>query len=300
MSVSVKKIFVVTPRGGLCNQLITIVNGIIYGDYFNRDVHFNGFQLDYKNNNEYINVDSILNFKKMQILINKLELSTNMLVSVDYSKKYKKIENIDISIKDLYNEINKEDNKEIDILNIGNLINVSLPPNDKLNYSNIFYILSNSIEFADDYIIRANIIKKSLKLSNYACIHMRLEDDALDYYSKYFGINIYTFNTQTQTNYLNEIHNIQKIYKNIYVCSSLIIQDNVNNDFYKEIKDKYMLLDKNHLINKDDLNKYRELYAIIDFIIAKDANCFIGNKPSSFSNCINNYFNLKNKHSKLI
>lgn len=69
--------------------------------------------------------------------------------------------------------------------------------------------------------------------------------------------------------------------------------------FIEKLK-KYSLVDKNHLINKDDVNKYRELYAIIDFIIAKDAEYFIGNDPSSFSHFINNYFKHKNKPSKMI
>lgn len=298
-----KKIFIVTPRGGLCNQLVSITNGIIYSDYFNRNVHFNGFQVDYKNNEEYVSFDKILNFEKIQNKINKLNLSVNLLIDIKYDKLYKKIDNNNLSIKDLYKDINNPDNLDIDILNIGNLLNVNLPPSNKIDYINLSNKINIALEFSDYYIDCANSIKKDLKLKNYACVHMRLEDDAIDYFSKYYKITNNTYNKITQKNYIKELEYIHKNkdkYNNIYVCSSLIIQDNINNDFYNELKEKYTLLDKNHLINKNDINKYRELYAIIDFIIAKDADYFIGNQPSSFSHYINNYFNIKNKPSKLI
>ena len=298
-----KKIFIVTPRGGLCNQLVSITNGIIFSNYFNRDVHFNGFQLDYKNPDEYIAFEKILNFKKLQKSINDLDLKVNIIIEVDYNKKYKMIENANLCIKDMCSEINKRENKNIDILNIGNLLNVNLPPNDVFNYPNISNILNTSFEFSEYYDECVNYIKKSLNLKQYACVHMRLEDDAINYFSEYYKINKEDYNKNTQNNYIKEIDDIKnnkKTNKKIYICSSLIIQDNMNNDFYREIKKKYSLVDKNHLINKDDINKYRELYAIIDFIIAKDADYFIGNNPSSFSHFINNYFKVKNKESKMI
>jgi len=299
---SEKKIFIVTPRGGLCNQLVSITNGIIFGNYFNRDIHFNGFQLDYKNNEEFVSFDKILDFKKMQNSINNLNLNVNIIIDIDYNKKYKKIENPNLLLKNMCEEIKKHENKDIFILNIGNLLNVILPLNDKIDYENIYSILNTSIYFSDYYVECANQIKKSLNLTKYACIHMRLEDDAINFFSDYYKINKQTYNKNIQNDYINELDNIKnnKTYPNIYVCTSLIIQNNINNDFYSSIKNKYSLVDKNHLINKDDINKYRELYAIIDFIIAKDAEYFVGNKPSSFSHFINSYFKSKNKLSKLI
>jgi len=288
-----RKIFIITPRGGLCNQLITITNGIIYGHYFNRDIYFNGFQIDYKNN-EYIDLTSILNLNKLNETINNLKLSTNILLDLNNNEHYK-IENNDLSIKDLYKLIIEKN--DIHILHIGNLINVNLPED---GYLNIINTINNSFEFSDDYIKKANLIKKSLNLSKYACVHLRLEDDALNYYSKHLNINIDDFNNITKLKYVKEFNDLTQFYENIYVCSSLIIQNNINNDFYKEIQNKYRFIDKNNFINKDDINKYRELYAIIDFIIAKDSDYFIGNQNSSFSYFINNFLKSSNKTSKLL
>ena len=46
------KIFVLEPRSGLCNQLNCIAIGLILGSIYNRNIYFNGFQVDYSN--EYI------------------------------------------------------------------------------------------------------------------------------------------------------------------------------------------------------------------------------------------------------
>ena len=56
----------------------------------------------------------------------------------------------------------------------------------------------------------------------------------------------------------------------------------VNNDFYVELKEKYNILDKNDIIKVYN-NNCREIYGILDFIIAKDSNKFIGCDWSSFS-----------------
>ena len=84
-----------------------------------------------------------------------------------------------------------------------------------------------------------------------------------------------------------------------------MIDNNINNSFYNEIKLKYNLLDKNDFINNNNINNdnnnnIRELFAIIDYIIAQDSIYFIGSDWSSFSICLNNYQIANNKASKLI
>lgn len=297
-----RKIFIITPRGGLCNQLITIANGIIYGHYFKRDIYFDGFQIDYRNKDKIIEISKVLNLIKLQETINLLNLSTNILLSIDNNtnNNYEKIENDYLSIKDLYNTI-MDINFNNDILNIGNLINVDLPPsNEYMNLYIIKDIINNSFYFSEKYYLNSELIKKKLNISKYACIHLRIEDDAIEYYSNHHNINKDHFNRLLKIKYIKELEYISKHYKEIYVCSSLILYDNINNDFYKDIKKKYLLVDKNDFININDVDNYRELYAIIDFIISKDSNFFIGSKNSSFSYYINNYFEKNNKKSILV
>ena len=104
----------------------------------------------------------------------------------------------------------------------------------------------------------------------------------------------------TKKKYLDELNYLKNMNNNIYICTSLYINNNINNSFYEEIKKKYNLLDKNNFINKEDLGKYREIFGIIDFIIAKDSLYFIGVDWSSFSIYINEHHISNNTASKLI
>jgi len=92
------------------------------------------------------------------------------------------------------------------------------------------------------------------------------------------------------------------LYKNynIYASTSLGLNDNINNDFYEEIKKKYNLIDKSDLIKDFKDNNYREILAIIDIIIAKDSELFIGTDWSSFSCNIHHTHIINDKKSILI
>jgi hypothetical protein len=77
------------------------------------------------------------------------------------------------------------------------------------------------------------------------------------------------------------------------------MNENINNEFYKNLKTKYNIIDKNDIIKVNE-NECREIYGIIDFIIAQDSLYFCGSDWSSFSIFI--YFNHKKskKDARLI
>ena len=93
---------------------------------------------------------------------------------------------------------------------------------------------------------------------------------------------------------------------NIYICTSLGIYENYNNVFYQILKKEYNLIDKNDLLNLIEINgvtkglKKRELYGIIDYIIAQDSSYFIGCDWSSFSITLKYNHMIKNKQNKLL
>ena len=72
--------------------------------------------------------------------------------------------------------------------------------------------------------------------------------------------------------YTKEFEKLSKYNVKIYICTSLGIYENNNNQFYKDLKKKYNLMDKNDLLLSIDLEnnnyKCRELYGIIDYLIA--------------------------------
>jgi hypothetical protein len=55
-----KKFLIIRPKYGLCNQLLSISKGIIFGIISNRDVIYSNFQLD---SNKYFKLIVINNFK---------------------------------------------------------------------------------------------------------------------------------------------------------------------------------------------------------------------------------------------
>ena len=75
--------------------------------------------------------------------------------------------------------------------------------------------------------------------------------------------------------------------KKIYVCTGLNVMENFNNEFYIELKKRYNIVDKQDFLK--DINLFpnisnkRELYAIIDLMIARESSHFIGCDWSSFS-----------------
>ena len=99
--------------------------------------------------------------------------------------------------------------------------------------------------------------------------------------------------------YDDELNYLKHINSKIYICSSLLITNNINNDVYKFLKEKYKLLDKNDFIIDKEFNN-REIYGIIDYIIAKDSIYFIGADWSSFSMYINEHHLFYKKAVKIL
>lgn len=279
---STRKYLIVRPKYGLCNQLYSISKGIIYGLISNRDVIFSGFQIDYRDDNNLWEFTDIIDINDLQEKIKNLNLKIN--ISSDLNIQSKKIntfssENIS-NIKDFINILLHEENINEELLDIDNPISSTIPE----KYNNLYKYLNINIKFIDKYIIMAHEIKNNLHLKNYVCIHLRLEDDAIKFMIDQNGkLNFDDVNLIYKKKYIKELEYLRSINNSpIYICTSLIVNENINNDFYKKLKDEYNCVDKNMFINNSDY-KCRELYAIIDYIIAKDSHYFIGCDWSSFS-----------------
>ena len=81
------KFLVITPKYGLCNQLLSISKGIILGIITNRNIIFKSFQLDYRNS------DNICDFHD--------------IIDIEYLKNIIKQNNIDIDIYSFKIDCNK-------------------------------------------------------------------------------------------------------------------------------------------------------------------------------------------------
>ena len=287
-----KKFLIIRPKSGLCNQLYSISKGIILGIISNRDIIFNGFQLDYRNIENICNFNEIIDINFLQYLLDRSNLNLKVYADIDIeSKKIITNSTIEISyIKDFIPLLFESENLNEKYLDIDNPISFNIPS----EYENIIKYIDFNIKFTEKYINLSNKIKKLLSLNNYICLHLRLENDAINYiYDMHIKDNKETVdknyvNQKCKEFFTNEIIKLNS-FKNdskIYICTSLIIDNNDNNQYYLELKNNYNLIDKNDIIQLPEINEAcncREIYAIIDFLIAKDSSYFVGTDWSSFS-----------------
>jgi len=293
-----KKYLIVNPKNGLCNQLASISIGIIFGIITKRDIIFKSFQLDYKNFENVCSFDSVINVNHLQSIINKKNLSINIYSNFNINGE-KIITNTteDIrNIKDFISILFKNENKEIQYLDIGCPISSDIPD----EYKKLQDYINLNIKFTQKYIDIAKTIKQKLDLDYYCCIHLRLENDALNFMKELNSkLTEELINKIYKDKYIEQLDILDKYKSKIYICTSLGINENINNNFYTEIKEKYNLIDKNDIINITE-NNCREIFGIIDYIIAQDSQYFVGCDWSSFSISIYSYHINNNKNSYLI
>lgn len=302
-----KKILIIKPRYGLCNQLSSISKGIIYGYLSNRDIIFNGFQLDYRHDDNLLDFHEVINIHELQKTL--LKYNLNIKVSSNKNIIGKKIDTLDeedIShIKDFIPYLFNINNENEPILDIGNPITSKIP----IEHMKLQNLIEGEIQFSNKYNIMAKNIIRTMGLKDYICLHLRLEDDAINYMKilkGYNNVDVNPINLFYKNKYLERLDFLKKNKltdtQKIYVCTSLGIDENTNNDFYNEIKKEYNLYDKTNImnINISEDCKCREIYAIIDFIIAKNSAHFIGIDWSSFSLQIYNSHMDKGKPAELI
>lgn len=305
-----EKIFILEPRYGLCNQLSCIALGIVLGIMYNRSIYYNGFQLDYKNEEEIIDFSKIIDVDKLKLFIHQKGFHVNILekINIEQKKKEKNLYyqgNLIISdIKDIYTLLELKENKNVEVLNIKNPISTFIQPTMKSLYEEI----KLNINFHSQFLKLATTIKQHFNLENYCCIHLRMEDDAIDFMIRLLKKNNFELiNDIYKEVYLNEINKIISLgINNIYICTSLCLYENKNNLFYEIIKKKYNLFDKHDILNEikfEDINPQlnkREIFGIIDYIIAQDSVYFVGCDWSSFSLALKNYHDSKNKSCNLL
>ena len=293
------KYLVVRPKYGLCNQLYSISKGIIFGILTKRDIIFSNFQMDFRYEDNLCNFEDVIDIIHLQNILNDKHINIKIL-SNNNIKNINKINTHGLSdkipyIKNFIELLFKEDNIKEEYLDIDNPISANIP----FEYKELEKYINAHIKFTNKYIQLANNVKKCLNLTKYNCIHIRLEDDSINYIRDMSNdICFNTVNDIYKNKYIDQLDILTNSNKNIYTCTGLGINHNINNQFYEDLKEKYKLLDKNMYI--DIQNNYRELFAIIDYIIAVDSEEFIGSDWSSFSLYIYNHHKLNNKKAYLI
>ena len=150
--------FIISPRIGLCNQLQTIVKGLLLAIKYNRNIYIDKFQIDLKSGritdiNNILNIDEMNNFLQYTIKTPIKILKTIDINIINNLKKYN-LPNID------YNEIqciqylndDIELNKNMEIIYLGNIVSLNIYNSFNYNWgeytdNNLYYVIMNNIKF---------------------------------------------------------------------------------------------------------------------------------------------------------
>lgn len=304
--------FIITPRLGLCNQLQTIIKGILLAIKFNRNLYIDKFQIDLSTG-KLEDIDNILDIDYInKYLTNEIKTNIKIINNIEINKNYDSyyLPNVDYSYISNISYLNDiiELNNNMNIIFLGNIVSLNIDQSFNFKYNdysnnNLYYLISYNIRFHHKFYEIKDFIKKELNLYDFHCIHLRIEDDALKHFAHCFNLSIDEYNKKLITFYEENIKNLTEKNENkkIYLCSGILEFDNtINLSFYENLKNNNKLLvdKKNISLDKYYLNN-RELIAIIDLLISYESDNFIGCGISSFSQVINTHHTYKNNKSIL-
>ena len=292
--------FIVSPRIGLCNQLQTIVKGILLAIKYNRNLYIHKFQIDLKSErlsdiNDILDLSQFNQFLKNVVKTHIVILSTLSANISTHLDKYKlpNVNYVEIPRCSYIND-DIELNKDMEIIYLGNI--VSLDIYKSFNYKwedtsddNLYFLILSNIKFKQCFYEVKDYVKQALCLTNFNSVHLRIEDDALGHFSNCYNLSVDAYNKKLKKFYDENIEHISKEQKATYVCSGMLELDNtINLKYYSNLmKNNALLCDKSNI----NIDKYylrnRELIAIIDLLISFDSDLFIGSAISSFSIIIN-------------
>uniref|UniRef100_A0A6C0HD39 Polysaccharide pyruvyl transferase domain-containing protein n=1 Tax=viral metagenome TaxID=1070528 RepID=A0A6C0HD39_9ZZZZ len=293
--------FIVSPRFGLSNQLQSIVKGILLGIKYNRDVYFNKFQINVYNNN-LCDINDVIDISKTNEYLKTLDIKIKIYDKIDKNIIENIHEflmpNVDYEKMAWINCINNEIEKSLDknVIYLGNIVSLSIYDsfNDLVDdFNNLYYKIYANIVFNKKFYEIKDNIKKELHLINYSTTHLRIEDDAVNEFYKFFNNSIDEYNNNLLSFYDNAVKNIKTP---MYICSGILHYGKERNyNYYVNlIKNNNLLCDKSKSFINDYYLNNRELLAIIDLLIAYDSESFIGHSVSSFSLAVSSYFKCKN------
>lgn len=298
--------FVVSPRLGLCNQLQTIVKGILLGIKYNRNIYIDRFQIDLKNET-LIDINYILDIEKINIFLqNTIKTHIRVLNTID-GNIVNNLKNYclpNINYKDVptmfYINNHIELNKNMEIIYLGNIVSLDINRSFNFNYddysdNNFYYLIMINIPFNEAFYKIKNYIKQTLNLTKFNCVHLRIEDDALKHFAMCYKLSVEDYNTKLLRFYDNNIKTLEG--NHTYICSGMLKFDNkINHNYYDNImKNSGLLCDKKNVNIDEYYTHNRELIAIIDLLIAYDSDVFVGCYISSFTQAIKHYFKYNNK-----
>lgn len=259
---------------GLMHQLINLLNTLTLTENMGRYIYNPQFLPNY-NDNEKIPLSQIFNIDDLNKMFNS-KIVTDQIDNIEWIKA------------DYYNNLCARNsrakileilsNEKYPYLDLGDVYSMMLDRDSNIESIELgFY---KNLPLVPEFY---NILKY-IQDDKYNVVHLRLEDDFVDYYSAYYNKNYEEYTKILVTRYLNAMDKIFKPEDKIYIASHLSKKDYPNNYVIDSIKEKYPNIISN--INwRDEINlpQGREVDAIVDYLISMKAEKFIGIHGSTFS-----------------
>jgi hypothetical protein len=261
-------------NNGLCNQLLSLVSAILFCIRTKKEILIVDKFLTEINTNSYCSISQVFNLLEINRYLHKY----NIRIVDGFNVNISAFRPISWEVITL---AKKHDNKRL------------LAFIDEI-YSNLYfskYLMSYALNFINEKVNynSDNIVNQSDNNSENAkkkinVIHLRMENDAIDHWSKQNNMNQPLFKRLLTVKYIELIkNNIQK--EDI----TLILTGDINNEvvqFMKENEYNIMFVDKKFNDNQNG----RELNAVVDLIIGRYCNnVFIGCDGSTFSELLLKY-----------
>jgi hypothetical protein len=290
---------------GLCNQLWTLVNGLMVGRYVGRNICTTGLFPERKDERT-IPLSTIFDLHQFNNVLTRLGFSIQLTDNINVPwKPSPTAPKDDGSLLQRLANYSKDTDEYLKCPFLFTYPLLSYYPDDSTR--DIIMSIFNELPFNSTVLSVINSITGSLGLTNYIAIHLRLEDDMINHIigSFYKGCNK-TFDECSKIlidRYFRAIQELCPPGSTIYVATYLSKSNNANNHVLNRLRQMYP---KTNLCPTDWRKQFpsfpqgREIDAIVDYIISTRATKFIGMDISTFSESISYTFRKQHRPHKLI
>jgi hypothetical protein len=290
------KIDFTTTGWGLFNQLISFINGLIIANQVNRHVYEPRFLVNY-DNLESIPISSIINIDQLNQILKLLNIDICVIKDDKPWIKSKNHGSTTLISKSLAIVCENIENQDSQYLDIGNTFNLELDKGEYL--SKIEKELFYNIPFTSIFYDILDFCKENYLTNNYSAVHLRLEDDWIDFTKNGKDFNIHSENLLS--NYFKKMEDIFSSNDNIYLATHLLKLSHANNYMIDIIKLKYPNMVTNiPWRNNFNLHIGREIDALVDYIICINSEKFLATSGSTFSAIVCQVLSHKHKITSFI
>ena len=281
---------------GLVNQMYSLVNAALIGHYTDKHIIVEHFYPDY-NKSDTVRLDKIIDLQRFNCLLCKLGLRTSVSPSIIpgdigyvngfVNSKYLNPTKETFETKGFIRTLQLLREERGLAINIGDTFSDFIfQRNEDPQIVDIFVKLITGITFTHPFRQVVDHIKETTPLKNYKAVHLRLEDDILPHVG-----------SGRSAAYRKHISQHCQPSETIYLATHLTKSENRMNGAVDELRSQYP---KTVILSdwrKDFPNfmKGRDIDAIIDYMICRDADLFIGWHPSTFSRILLYWFSCSKK-----